>query len=118
MTDINKIQEILFIEYKKNGYFDMWENNFKCVNGKFESNFRMADIAELGLIVTEVSEAQEVVRNYESIQNLRQHLKIECIDILKRTFNFMSRKNMLAEPSILGKHSINMRRGYLHNKVL
>lgn len=117
--ELNEIQNILFAEYKKNGYLDMWNNSYIIKNnGKFELDFRKTDIAELGLIVTEISEAQEVIRRYKNINNLRYQLKVECADIIIRTLNFMSRKNMLVESVILRKNRINLSRGKLHGCVV
>lgn len=92
---------------------------------------KIRDIAELGLITTEVSEAIESVRNFwkeddtnnfEGINDLQQSIKHnsdlakECADIIIRTLNFMSRKGFDAEKVILHKNKINLNRGLLHGK--
>ena len=118
-THLKKIQKILFEEYKRNGYLDMWNN----INNK-----SIADIAELGLIVTEVSEAIEVIRTskdenlishikeYDDSDKLRYQLGYECADIIIRVLNFMSRKQLSAFFFIRKKNEKNLKRGYLHGK--
>lgn len=109
-----QLQEILFIEYKKNGYLDMW--NYPISNDNLRSQ-RIFDIAELGLIVTEISEAQEIIRNTKDTNWANRRLKNECADIIIRTLNFMSRKGFNdAEKIILHKNKQNFRRDYLHGK--
>lgn len=128
---LSQIQKILFVEYKKNGYFDMW--NYVPLNADIEQlNFmiqkdidreqKIRDIAELGLVSTEVTEAIEDVRGHwkpESDDNkiLKfSPLAFECADIIIRTINFMSRKNINAEKIILHKNKINLKRGILHGR--
>lgn len=117
--NLSEIQSVCFIEYKRNGYLDMWNNSY-IINkdGKFELDFRKTDIAELGLIATEITEAQEVIRKYKTLGALRAKLRVECADIIIRTLNYMSRKDMLAEPVILRKTKINMKRGFLHGNIV
>lgn len=115
--ELKQIQKNVFIEYKNNGYLDMWNTH------RFNSqDAKIRDIAELGLISTEVSEAIETVRNswkenddsYKIIEF--NDLAIECSDIIIRTLNFMSRKGFDAEKIILYKNKINLNRGKLHGK--
>ena len=116
---LNKLQKLVFEEYKKNAYLDMW--NF----GKLYQNYiefelkryipnleNIFDIAELGLISTEVSEGIEVIRQNGSTFALI----LECADIIIRTLNFMSRKGYSATDFILLKHNLNLERGLLHGK--
>jgi hypothetical protein len=112
--DLSKIQSIVFIEYKKNGYLDMW--NSPIMENETQTQ-KIFDIAELSLISTEVSEAIENIRS-ELRPEAIIHLKNECADILIRTLNFMSRKGFNAEKIILHKNKINMNRGYLHDKIV
>jgi hypothetical protein len=117
--NLSKIQRIVFIEYKNNGYLDMWNtvSDWWC-------NQRIYDIAELGLIITEVSEAIETIRNSwkenndsdKVINSDFSDLAKECADIIIRTLNFMSRKGFDAEKVILHKNKINLNRGLLHGK--
>ena len=100
--EINKLQEILYEEYCKNGYKDMWNSSGK-----------VADIAELGLIVTEISEAMEEVRNKNTDMN---HVEMECADILIRVINFMTRKGLSAEKGLLSCIQKNEKREKLHGK--
>lgn len=128
---LSQIQEILFIEYKKNGYFDMW--NYIPIDANLEQlNFmplkdtnreqRIRDIAELGLVSTEVTEAIEEVRGNWRIESDDNNfikfnpLSKECADIIIRTLNFMSRKGFDAEKTILHKNKINLKREKLHGR--
>ncbi len=104
-------------EYQKNGYLDIW--NFEGYNlqdldatatKSIQARF---DIAELGLIVSEVSEAMEEVRNKEPSTAL---LAFELADIIIRTMNFASRKGIDLESFIIEKHQKNMKREYLHDR--
>lgn len=102
MTNLDEIQRILFREYIKNGYLDSWNREGK-----------IGDIAELGLIITEVAEAMEEVRNKNTNET---KLMMECADILIRVLNFMTRKDQFAEYFILRKHRKNLKRGKLHGR--
>lgn len=114
-----QIQKILFIEYNDNGYCSMWNPKMYDKN---EQEQRIRDIAELGLIGTEISEAIEEVRGnwkIKSDDNLLLKftpLSKECADIIIRTLNFMSRKGFDAEKTILHKNKINLKRGKLHGR--
>lgn len=119
MTDktLKEIQELVYEEYKKNGYLMMWI--FPKVNlGEGFYNYKhyqkIFDIAELGLISTEVSEAIEGIRKNDSEYNIM----IECADIIIRVLNFMNRKNYYADTFILIKHEKNLKRGLLHDKEI
>lgn len=101
--ELKEIQELVYLEYQRNGYLKNW-NQFN----------KVGDIAELGLINTEISEAIEIIRNPEFPNNYM--LAEECADIIIRTLNFMSRKHLDATQAILDKHNINMNRGILHDK--
>lgn len=129
---LSEIQKIVFIEYKNNGYFDMWNyvpHNANVEQLEFmslktiEKEQKIRDIAELGLINTEVSEAIELVRSFwkerETINSKPiegYQLENECSDIIIRTLNFMSRKGFNAEKSILHKNKINLNRKKLHGR--
>jgi len=102
--ELREIQKMVFEEYIQNGYKEKWAS---------ADDFRMACIAELGLVVTEVSEAIEEVRNqkisYEKIM-------CECADIIIRVLNFVSRLGGDIEPFIIKKHEKNLKRGEAHGR--
>ncbi len=100
--NLSEIQKLVYEECEKNGYVKMWNEHGK-----------VGDIAELGLIPTEVAEAQEEIRNKQTDFT---HLGIECADIIIRTLNFMSRHNLNAEAFIIAKHKTNMERKALHDR--
>ena len=110
MKSLNNIQRILFTEYQKNGYLSMWTNNYSNKN----PHQGIFDIAELGLICTEVSEAIEEIRKPTN----ENALFLECSDIIIRTLNFMTRKGANAEYFIKMKHKENLLRGKLHGKQI
>jgi NTP pyrophosphatase (non-canonical NTP hydrolase) len=107
--EIEQLKKELYKEYVENGYRKMW-NSAKTVPQQ-----KRNDIAELGLIVTEVSEAMEEVREQNTV---RSKLGIECADIIIRTINFMSRKNIDVVQSLLDAMQKNEKRGRLHGRAV
>lgn len=107
---IEEIQTLVFKEYQKNGYHKEWSNNFSNI---YDSTQKKFDIAELGLIVTEVSEAIEEIRNNKTHT---ENLFFECADIIIRTLNYMSRNGANASFYIIEKNKKNLLRGELHGK--
>ena len=100
--ELKEIQKLVFTECNKNGYTKMWNDAGK-----------IGDIAEMGLVTTEVSEALEELRNKETNNT---HLAEECADIVIRVMNHMSRKGLDLEQAILAKHERNIQRGKLHGR--
>ena len=97
----DEIQKIVYEEYRRNGYDEM-----------FNKHGLIGDIAELGLICTEVSEAIEKVRtNALSIEE-------ELADIVIRVMNYCNRKCICLRPVILWKNEQNLKRSRLHGKVV
>lgn len=114
MNSIEEIQNMLFKEYQKNGYYKLWSNNFS--NNKNQQSI-IYDIAEVGLFTTEISEAIEELRKKDIDDEIKlSHLGVECADIIIRVLNFMSRKGISANYYINYKHNINMNREKLHGK--
>ena len=109
--NLTEIQDLVYTEYIKNGYKEKWTS--KPYLGINSPQQKISDLAELGLIITEVSEAMEEIREKEL--NM-YNLAIECSDIIIRVLNFMSRNNLEVEPFILIKHNKNMEREKLHGK--
>jgi len=112
-TDLKTIQNMLFKEYQKNGYHKIWTNGF--MNNNPHQN--IFDIAELGLITTEVSEAIEEIRKPLTDISL-VNLGFECADIIIRTINFMTRKGMNLDFFLNEKYKHNLLRGKLHDKQI
>jgi hypothetical protein len=109
MKNLNDIQSELFEEYIKNGYLEIWTNGFRNNDNSKQS---IRDIAELGLVVTEVAEAMEEIRQPKN----EDDLFIECADIIIRVLNFMTRKGANAEYFISLKNKVNLEREKLHGK--
>ncbi len=105
---MNQIQKLVHEEYKKNGYLKKWAFHPDDMQ-------RVYDLAEVGLICSEVAEVQEVVRKENYISD-DKHLSEELADIVIRTMNFASRNGISIEDAILEKHEQNMKREYLHGK--
>lgn len=81
---------------------------------QFKQLLRIADIAEVGLINTEVSELLEDIReDKDEIDQLK-----ECADITIRIMNYCNRKGLDLELAILTKNAENMTREELHGKLV
>lgn len=122
--NLNEIQSLVFEEYIINGYFDLMELSelIKAISKLnypeiypsdfgFDNLKRMADIAEVGMINTEVSELLESIFKGEI-----EKYGSELSDIIIRTMNFASRKGIKLEREILSKNEKNLKRGKLHGK--
>jgi hypothetical protein len=111
--ELNQIQKLVYKEYVDNGYEVMWNKTYGTDGYELAEILRKNDLAELGLIDTETTEAKEEIRNLV-INN--DNLSKECADIIIRTLNFMTRKGLNAEDAILNKHHKNMNRGKRHGR--
>jgi NTP pyrophosphatase (non-canonical NTP hydrolase) len=105
---IDRLQNILFDEYRLNGYHQMWSRNFKSDINSQEQ--KIYDIAEVGLINTEVSELLESIR--KDIDNQGE----EIADIIIRVLNYATRKGIKVSHFINEKNIKNKSRGKLHGK--
>ena len=128
MLHFKEIQELIYKEYKINEYEYMWnlgdlklliKTNFHLADDyfkglQFKQLMRISDIAEVGLINTEVSELLEDIREDKKLSVQAN----ECADIVIRVMNYCNRKGIDLEREILHKHRINMLRGKLHGKVV
>lgn len=100
--DFKEIQKLVYEEYLL--------NEFKQ---KFEEHGGIGDLAEVGLIASEVGEAEEAIR-----KQLFENLKEELADIIIRTMNYASRKGINLERAVLEKNKKNLKRGKLHRRVI
>jgi len=112
MMEFSEIQKIVYEEYKRNGYLRMWTKGLPHL---YSEEQKIADIAEVGLINTEVSEALDAIREY-GYPMLREKLGEELADVVIRALNFASRKGIDLESYILSKHEVNLERGERHGK--
>jgi len=109
---IDEIQHRIHKEYKKNGYLAKWTATNK-------QDQQIFDVAELGLIDTEVSEAIEEIRKKDINEEERlTALGFEMADIIIRAMNFCSRKGIRVSFHVINKDIINSERGELHGKGL
>jgi len=102
LKGFNRFRKVVYEEYKDNGFAEFW-NNHKD----------LGDLAEIGLIHTEVSEAQESIRD-----NNYHNLSLELADIIIRVMNFASRKGINLEKFLVQKATENMDRPKKHGRVL
>lgn len=112
---IDEIQELLYEEHIKNGYKEMWSAPLMPIYGYEDFCYRaqnIFDLAEVGLINTEISEALECIRK----DCYNEKLYLEMADIIIRAINFCSRKGIKISSYIENKNTINLNRGELHGK--
>jgi len=113
--NLNDIQDLLYEEYEKNGYLKMW--TYSDNPNLYPEIQRIADLAEIGLIGTEVAEVQEATRKYNHPMILDEWGE-ELADVVIRCLNFASRKGFSLEYYILEKHKKNLERGERHGKEI
>ena len=113
--NLNDVQKLVYEEYKKNGYLDMWTYNDNP--NLYPEIQRIADLAEAGLIGTEVSEVQEAIREY-GYPMLKDMVGFELADVIIRCMNLASRKGIELEKYIMDKHKLNIDRGNRHGKEI
>lgn len=111
--ELYEIQKLVFETYRKSGHLEMWNRTF---SNEYTQEQRIYDIAELSLVVTEISELIEGIR--EGKDFLDDELCFELADIIIRVLNFSSRKSTNIEHYISRKNRINLKREYLHGKVV
>ena len=109
--EVFELQQLVFEEYKKNGYADRWtQEYFKAHPTEFDL---LIDLAEVGLINTEVSELLEDIRN-----NAPEKYGPEAADIVIRVMNWCNRKNIDLGWHIIEKHKKNLKREKLHGRSI
>ena len=94
------LQNLVYKEYKKNRFEEFFNKNKEC-----------GDIAEIGLITSEIGEALDYCRDKNEL-----FLSFELADIIIRVLNFCNRKNIDLEFFIITKNRINQNRGKYHGK--
>ena len=104
--EFKDVQQTVYDEYIKNGYLDEW------VHPDFKQQWKN-NLAEAGLIHTEVTELQEAIRDFNT-----EKITLECADIIIRTMNLCSRMGILLYEGIITKHHENLRRGRLHERQI
>lgn len=109
--NIQELQKLVFEEYVKNGYSERWTKEY-FIDHPTEFDL-VIDLAEVGLINTEVSELLEDIRSNEP-----EKWGVECADIIIRTLNFCNRKGIDLEPYLLEKHKKNLERDKLHGRTI
>jgi hypothetical protein len=97
----------VYVSYFKNKFCEFFNNTEDEENEIIKS-----DLAELGLITTEVTEAMELVRD----KKYGDKLGIELTDIIFRALNFGTRKGLNMPYYILEKIKINNKRPVKHGR--
>ena len=120
---LSDIQKEMYKESTKAGYTELWNKPTEAMKILEEEcgivpidliqEQKIYDIAEIGLISTEVSELIEEIRNKEVNWD---KVAFEGADIIIRALNFLSRKNIDATKAIMDKHEKNMKRETLHGR--
>lgn len=98
--EFKDLQKLVYEEYKRNGFEAFFNKYNKC-----------GDIAEIGLITSEIGEALDYCRDENE-----KFLSVELADIIIRVLNFCNRKNIDLEFFILAKNRINKNRSKFHGK--
>jgi len=99
--EFKDLQKLVYEEYKKNGFEEFFNRNKEC-----------GDIAEIGLIASEIGEALDYIRDDKETK----YVSVELADIVIRVLNYCNRKNIDLEFYIIAKNRINCRRDKYHNK--
>ena len=107
--DLKKIQKLVLVEYRKNGYEELWNRSYRIASRYGFGH--MVDLAEVGLFCSEVGEAMEDIR-----QLRHEHMGEELADIVIRVLNFANRKGIDIEAEIRRKNRKNLKRPKLHGK--
>ncbi len=100
--EFKDLQKLVYKEYKKNGFEEFFNKYGSC-----------GDLAEIGLITSEVGEALDYLRDDTECT---KYVKLELADIIIRVMNFCNRKDIDLEFFILAKNGINERRNKYHGK--
>jgi len=98
--EFKDVQKLVYEEYKQNGF-----------EAFFNQHDDIGDIAEIGLISSEVGEALDYCRDKNE-----KFLALELADIAIRLFNFCNRKGIDLESFIIIKNRINEQRTKFHGK--
>lgn len=109
--DIFELQLLVFEEYKRNGYAERWSVEYLKDHPK-ELDL-IIDIAEVGLINTEVSELLEDIRS-----DKKENYGAECADIVIRVMNWCNRKKIDLGWHIREKNRKNLTREKLHGRAV
>lgn len=99
--EFKDLQKLVYEEYKKNGFEEYFNKYEEC-----------GDLAEIGLIASEIGEALDYIRDSKEIK----YVSVELADIVIRVLNFCNRKNIDLEFYIIAKNRINKMRDKYHNK--
>lgn len=104
---IDRLLRLIQSEYRSNGFDFYFGGDTSQIAIRVKS-----DLAEVGLIHTEVSEAQEAIRT-----NNGELLGLELADIIIRTMNFAGRKGIDMDCALRTKISMNENRPVKHGRV-
>jgi len=98
--EFKDVQKLVYPEYQQNGF-----------EAFFNKHDDIGDIAEIGLVSSEVGEALDYCREKEE-----KFMALELADIVIRVFNFCNRKGIDLESFIIIKNRINKQRTKYHGK--
>jgi len=98
--EFKDIMKLVYPEYQQNGF-----------EAFFNQHDDIGDIAEIGLVSSEVGEALDYCRDKNE-----KFMALELADICIRVFNFCNRKGIDLEFYIIAKTHINNTRSKFHGK--
>jgi len=99
--EFKDLRKLVYEEYKRNGFEEFFNKNKEC-----------GDLAEIGLIASEIGEALDYIRDDKETK----YIAVELADIVIRVLNYCNRKNIDLEFYIIAKNCINKRRSKYHGK--
>jgi hypothetical protein len=118
-VSLDVIQRLVYKNYRNTGYEDLWNLPQKLAKfltpEQLSSIQRVFDVAEVGLMSTEVSEAIEELRNKEIDED---HLAEELADIIIRPLTFASCRGINMTKAIMKKIDKNEKREKLHGRAV
>jgi len=107
--DFKDIQHLAYKGYREKGFLEKWEKARKIL--REHGLERIVDLAELGLVVTEIAEAMEEIRD----DNSKAESK-ELAGVFIRLSNYSMRKGYNLESEIIRESRRNLTRPKLHRR--
>jgi len=105
------LQELAFEGYVEKGYKAAWEK--ACAILKPHGLDRLIDLAEVGLFTTEVTEAQEEIRDDDPEKEVK-----ELAGLFIRMSNYAMRHGYDLEAAIIAEALRNLTREHLHKRKI
>jgi NTP pyrophosphatase (non-canonical NTP hydrolase) len=112
--DFKELQKLVYKSYVDNGFCGTWEEASNILKKSHKPELhKLIDLAECGLITTEVSETLEEIRNDD-----KEKIAKELAGCIIRIMNFATRLNIDLEPFIVSEELRNRNRGNHHGRKI